>query len=75
MATVKRHAETAGEDRPVLFITYAYDDPAEAPVEDVSGSLAATRRWMKGRSGYVYRLERQPDGTYGNEQFIEIIGP
>ncbi len=62
------------ETRPLLFITYAYDDPDEAPVEDVSGSLKATRRWMKGRSGYVYRVERLRDGSYGNETFVEVIG-
>lgn len=61
------------ELRPVLFITYAYDDPDEAPVEDVSGSLKAARRWMKDRHGFVYRVERQPDGTYGNEQFVEQL--
>ncbi len=64
----------AKDTRPVLFITYAYDDPDEAPVEDVSGSLESTRRWMKARSGFVYRVERLPDGTYGNDQFIEAIG-
>jgi hypothetical protein len=57
----------------VLFITYAYDDPDHAPVEDVSGSLKKARYWMRGRSGYVYRVERLPDGSYGNEQFIEAI--
>jgi hypothetical protein len=42
-------------------------------VLDVSGSLEVTREWMRGRSGYVYRVERLPDGSYGNDQFIEFI--
>jgi hypothetical protein len=62
------------ETRPVLFITYAYNDPDDAPVEDVSGTLDETRYWMTGRSGFVYRLERLPDGEYGNEMFVEAIG-
>lgn len=61
------------ETRPVLFITFSYDDPDEASLLDVSETLAATRRWMKGRFGYVYRVERQPDGSYGNAQFVETI--
>jgi hypothetical protein len=65
--------KTEKETRPVLFITYSHDDPDEANVLDVSGSLEETREWMRGRSGYVYRVERLPDGSYGNDQFIEFI--
>lgn len=61
------------QTRPVLFITFAYDDPDEASVLDVSDSLAETRHHMRGRSGYVYRIERQPDGSYGNEHFMEFL--
>jgi hypothetical protein len=61
------------ETRPVLFVTYAYNDPDSAPVEDVSGSLKETRYWMRGRSGFVYRVERQADGTYGQETFVKAI--
>lgn len=57
-------------NEPVLFLTFAYDDPDEAPVLDVSESLKAARRWMRGRSGYCYRVELLPDGSYGNDQFI-----
>ena len=65
--------ETARETRPVLFITYAYDDPDDAPVLDVSGSLREMRREMRGRSGFCYRVERQPDGSYANETFVEAV--
>lgn len=61
------------ETRPVLFITYSYDDPDEADILDVSGSLKQARKWMRGRRGFVYRVERLPDGSYGDEQFIEFI--
>ena len=58
--------------RPVLYVTYSYDDPAEASMVDVSGSLKQATREARARGygGYVYRLERQPDGTYGNESFV-----
>ena len=59
---------------PALFMTYAYDDTDEAPVLDVSLSLEDACRWMEGRGdGFVYRVERLPDGDYGNEQFINTI--
>lgn len=61
------------ETRPVLFITYAYDDPDDAPVLDVSGTLKETKRQMRGHSGFVYQLERQADGSYGNAQFVEAL--
>ena len=61
------------ETRSVLYITYAYDDPDEAPVLDVSGTLRAMRHWMRGRSGVCYRVERLADGSYGNEQFVEAV--
>src|SRR3990167_7403263 len=67
----KTKTQSPVETRPVIWITYAYDDPNEAPVQDVSGSLSRARFWMKDRSGFVYRVERLPDGRYGNEQFIE----
>lgn len=64
----------------VQFITYAYDDPDDAPVLDVSPTLEATRRWMDGRSGFVYRVERLPESewtnnvpAYGNETFVEVL--
>lgn len=61
---------------PVLFITYAWDDPDEANVLDVSPTLKQAREWMRGRGeGYCYRVERLPDGAYGNESFVEIINP
>lgn len=60
------------ESRPVLFITYAYDDPDEAPVIDVSGTLEEARREanQRGYGCFIYRVERQPNGTYSNEQFV-----
>lgn len=60
------------ETRPVLFITYSYDDPNEASVLDVSGSVQEARRFAK--RGITYRVERQSDGSYGNEQFVETRG-
>lgn len=65
--------EALTETRHELFISYLWDDPDEAFVSDVSGSLAEAR--MNARSHrtqvYIYRLERLPDGAYGNESFIE----
>lgn len=66
---------------PVQFITYAYDDPDEAPVLDVSPTLKRMRHFMEGRSGFVYRVERLPEAEwrdpktpcYGNEQFVQVI--
>lgn len=66
-------ARAQTETRPVLFITYSYDDPGEASVLDVSPTLAAARRWMRGRSGYCYRVERLTDGRYGNETFVTVF--
>ena len=65
---------------PVQFITYAQHDP-DSSVLDVSYSLRETRRYMEGRSGYVYRVERLPETTwknpqrpeYGNETFVQVI--
>lgn len=59
---------------PVVFITYAWDEPGAARIEDVSPSLERARYWMEGRCGFVYRCERLKDGTYGNETFVEAIG-
>ena len=67
---------------PVQFITYAYNDPDEAPALDVSPTLTQTRRWMTGRSGFVYRVERLPEAewtdphtpTYGHDSF-EVFLP
>jgi hypothetical protein len=65
----------------VRYITYAYDDPENAPVLDVSCSMAHVRYWMEGRSGFVYRVELLPESewsdsdkpAYGNETFMEAI--
>lgn len=59
----------------VQFITYAYDDPDDAPVLDVSRTVADARR--HGSGGFMYRVERLPETTwadpskpeYGNEKF------
>jgi hypothetical protein len=60
------------ETRPVLFLTYSYDDPDEASVLDVSGSLEAARR--EGNTGCpCYRTERQPNGGYSIPQFVEFL--
>lgn len=59
------------ETRPVMFITYAYNDPDEAPVLDSSGTIEEARKYCEGRSGFTYRYELQSAGIYGNEQFIE----
>lgn len=61
------------ENRPELFITYAWNEPDEAWVLDVSGSLEETRRSMRGRAGFVYRFERTGDGLYDHAQFIEEL--
>lgn len=62
------------ERRPVLFLTYSYDDPDEASVLDVSGSLHQARR-ESSQNGWtgcpIYRLERHPDGTYGNGERVD----
>ena len=58
----------------MIFVTFADDDPDEALVLDSSRSLRDTLYWMHGRGdGYVYRLERLPDGAYGNDMFIGTI--
>lgn len=61
------------ETREILFITYAYDDPHDAPVLDVSGSIEEARRNVRGRGGFCWRARRQEDGTYIDEAFIEVI--
>lgn len=66
----------AGEKRPVLFITYSYDDPDEASVLDISGAYddalanAIDRGWSGGPPIFVYRLERLQDGSYGKERRV-----
>lgn len=60
-------------DEKELYVTFAYDDPDNAPVEDSSPTLAEARKWMQGRSGYCYRFERLPDGAYGNETFVTVF--
>lgn len=60
------------ETRPVLFVTYSYDDPDNASGLDVSGSIKASRRFAD--RGVTYRCERLPDGSYGKETFIETRG-
>lgn len=82
MPVTNAKTKSVPETRPVLFITYAYDDTQNAPVLDVSGSLKAARRWMRGQGqGFCYRVERlgPPDDegtyTYGNETFVEVINP
>lgn len=64
------------EKRETLFITYAYDDP-DAPVLDISGSLAEARHAIRSHAweGYCYRVRRQDDGTYGDETFIQVLSP
>jgi len=59
------------EQRPVLFLTYARNDPDNAPVIDVSGTIVEARHQMRGRSGFTYRVERLADGSYGHEEFVE----
>jgi hypothetical protein len=65
----------SGETRPVLYITYAFDDPDEASVLDVSGSLKEARMWMYGQIGFVYRCRRQADGSYSDLEFVEKLEP
>lgn len=66
------------ENRPEMFITYAYDD-TDALVLDSSGSLEDARKWARQpyyrryHDAVIYRVERIRDGEYGNEQFIEKV--
>ena len=69
------------ETRPVLFLTYSWSparrprlpDTATADVADVSGSLEEARadKYLSGQP--CYRVERLPDGSYGNETFMEWL--
>lgn len=60
------------ETRPVMFITYAYDDPDEAPVIDSSGTLEEARRNRREAGyGFTYRVTKIRDGEYGDEHFVE----
>ena len=61
------------------FITYAYDDPDEAPVLDVSRSIEEARQ-QDHAGGFLYRVERLPESEwasttpeYGNDEFVECI--
>jgi hypothetical protein len=60
------------ERRPVIYVTFAYDDPDHAPVLDVSGSIEEAR--TQGNSGaYCYRLIRVAAGTYDVEYLVEVL--
>ena len=59
------------ERRAVLFMTYSYDDPDEASCLDVSGTYrdaVAMAKECGWEGAPIYRVERQPDGSYGNER-------
>lgn len=59
------------EHRAVLFLTYSYDDPDDAPCLDVSGTYGdaiAMAQECGWEGAPIYRVERQADGTYGNER-------
>jgi hypothetical protein len=64
----------------VQFITYAYNDPDDAPVLDVSRSVKEARR--QGNHGaFLYRVEKLPEAewtnpktpAYGHETFVEVL--
>lgn len=67
-----RKQSPARETRPVLYLTYAYDDPDRAPVLDVSESLREARE-MGNAGKPCYRVERMADGSYAHEQFEEWL--
>lgn len=63
------------DDPPVLYITYALDEPDTSVVLDVSYTLAAARRAARTSawSGYCYRSERRPDGSFSRPEFVAVI--
>lgn len=73
--------QLAGEPAPptVQFITYAYDEPDDAPVLDISRSIRQARR-QGNRGAFLYRVELLPKTewknnvpAYGHEQFVEVL--
>ena len=60
------------DTRPVIYVTFAYDDPDTAPVLDVSGSIREARQQGNG-GAYCYRLVRQDDGTYQADYLVEVL--
>lgn len=68
-------------DNPYMFITYAYDDPDEAPVIDSSPTLERAREARRSAGyGVTYRVTLHTLGDadklpkYGDEIFIEATG-
>lgn len=66
------------EDNPFMFITYAYNDPDDAPVIDSSPTLERAREARREAGcGFTYRVrlltkgDRQKLSEYGEEVFIE----
>ena len=62
----------------VQFISYAYDNPDDAPVIDVSSTLEACRtNTIEAGGGFIYLLEKSRKVSanglpiYEREQFIE----
>ena len=68
----------ATKNHPFMFITYAYDDPDEAPVLDSSPTLERAQKARRFAGyGFTYRVRLLTPGDskhlpeYGEEVFIE----
>jgi len=60
------------ERRPVIYVTFAYDDPDHAPVLDVAGSMEEAR--AQGNTGaYCYKLTRVAAGVYDLDYLVEVL--